>query len=140
MKYFCLRTWLRILWVLVLFGAIMAATNTAASAADLDGVWEQYIVPKSGWDLVYLCRIELRRSAQGYDATTLDVGPRTIPKQIRTFNHRFDGTTWTFDSDWQDKGIATFQLKRVNDDLFIGWSYLKGEPQSANLWLRRPAR
>ncbi len=133
--------WRQLMRGLLLFAAVAAGgQSTATSAGDLAGVWEQYVVPKSGWDLVYLARFELHRTPQGYDAATVDVAPGAFPPQIRTFNHRFDGTTWTFNSDWQVRGIATFQLKRVNADLFIGWSYLKGHRQNANLWLRRPAR
>ncbi len=126
-------------WLCV--AAAMACPSTAKSADRLDGVWEQYLLQKSGnWDDFCAAKFELQLTSQGYDATTLWVNPRTGLKWARTFNHRFDGRMWTFRSDWQNGRIAEFRLKRVNADVFIGWSYLRGQRLSRSVWLRRPQK
>ncbi len=127
--------------VLLCFAAAMACPSTAKSADGLDGIWEQYVLQKSGnWDDFCAAKFDVQRSPEGYDATTLWVNPRTGLKWAHTFSHRFDGRTWTFRSDWQNGRIAEFRLKRVSADVFIGWSYLHGQRLSRSVWLRRPQK
>lgn len=126
---------------LLCVAAAMACPSPAKSADGLDGVWEQYVLPKQGnWDDFCAAKFKLQLTPQGYSATTLMVAPRTGLRWVHAFDHRFDGRMWTFRSDWRDGRIAEFRLKRVNADVFIGWSYLGGRRLTRSVWLRRPQK
>jgi hypothetical protein len=51
-------------------------------------------------------------------------------------NVSFDGTTWKFDSDWGERGIGNFILVKTEDNIFEGFSYLNGQPQAVNKWMK----
>lgn len=100
----------------------------------LQGVWEQRV--ELHGQLVYMSRVQMELTPQGYRATTLETGP-ACGHPVRTSNHRFDGRIWTCDSDWEEEGTAHFTMERVSPDRFEGWATLDGKRYPyRNVWTR----
>jgi hypothetical protein len=100
------------------------------------GNWEQFVVVPHGKP-IYLLRWKVSRVENKYEIQTLDVSANSFLRDIRTFNHQYDGQTWTFDSDWHERGIAHFVLRPTSNAEncdWTGWSYLNGKPVSQQLW------
>jgi hypothetical protein len=62
--------------------------------------------------------------------------PKDSIKTNGLFNVKADGETWVFHSDWGDDKTAVFKLKRVNDDVDEGYSYLDNQKLNHNIWIR----
>lgn len=117
--------------VLTLSLALLAG---AQQMTGLQGVWEQRI--ELHGQLVFMSRVRMELTAQGYRATTLETGP-ACGHPVRTSNHRFDGHVWTCDSDWEEEGMAHFTMERISPDRFEGWASLNGQRYPyRNIWTR----
>ncbi len=94
------------------------------------GTWQQYVFDGDGAP-VYLATFRFDEKDSDFAVQALDIGPNTFPRDnFRTFGHTFDGKTWTFQSDWHEYGIATFQLRKGSaKGSFEGYAYLNGERQ-----------
>jgi hypothetical protein len=106
-------------------------------ACSIVGVWTQYYEHE-----------KTERSAHGTFRVALKDGKvqMTIEDQTKApedsintkglFNVKTDGATWEFHSDWGDDRTAVFKLKRVNDDVYEGYSYLDNQKVNHNIWIR----
>lgn len=123
------------LWALVVI--LAAAPPARAGGDDITGVWKQFVV-LNGKE-VWLLTCHITKVAGMYETNVLQMS-ETIKRSgadvTKTYNHRYNGTTWDFDSDWHQQGIAHFVLKKVASNRFQGWSYLKGRPYNRNIWVR----
>jgi len=102
---------------------------------DLEGVWTQYC--QVDGETVWLCKLRLEQTELGYQAETVDVAPEANPPDVITSEHRYDGTRWTFQSDWGARGMATFDLQRTGPDEFQGYATVGGEQEDLLFTFKR---
>jgi len=110
----------------------------AASAGDVIlGQWRQYVYdPGSGqWQL--LGSVLVGKNALGYTmAPGEQVESPGILNSISIFDVKFDGYTWTFNSNWGQGRVGNFALRRVSDTLFEGDSSYAGQFLQRNRWVK----
>lgn len=120
---------LSLLFLLVSVGSYQVGSRylTGTSSPETPaGTWQQYVIADG--KPVYLATFSFEKSGDDFDVAAVDVAPCTFPQSgFRTFGHKYDGATWTFNSDWHEYGIAQFQLEKVDTNRFEGYAYLDGE-------------
>lgn len=106
----------------------------------LVGVWAQHSQHHSGtgsWQLISEFRVSLndgRLEMKEHDISKL---PANAFRTQGLTDMTFDGTYWTFKSDWgKERGVAFFKLRRVDSDTFEGYATLDGKKQQREIWRR----
>jgi hypothetical protein len=51
------------------------------------------------------------------------------------FDVRFSDEDWAFKSDWGNRDVAQFHLRRAAPGVYLGWSYLREEKRNFNMWV-----
>ena len=107
-------------------GSSYLSSTTTAVRETPAGTWQQYVIADG--QPIYLGTYTFASTGDDYDLNAVDVAPCTFPQtDFHTFGHSYNGTTWTFNSDWHEYGIAQFQLQKVDANRFEGYAYLDGE-------------
>lgn len=89
------------------------------------GVWQQYV--ESEGRTFYLGTFSFTQEGDDYQVKILDISPYAYQHdKLSTFGHTFDGQKWSFCSDWQDHGIAVFDLERDEKGRFVGTASVDG--------------
>ena len=102
------------------------------------GVWTQYYESgRSGkWTQHGAFRVFMKDDKLQMASEDQTKAPEGAIKSRGLFNVGFNGETWTFDSDWGNGRIGSFKLRRVNDDVYEGYSYLNDQRRDHNIWVR----
>lgn len=120
---------LSLLFLLVSAGTYQLGTSylqTDNATESPAGTWQQYVIADG--QPVYLATFSFERAGNDYDISAVDVAPCTFPQSgFRTFGHQYDGSRWSFHSDWHEYGVAQFELEKVDHNRFEGYAYLDGE-------------
>lgn len=124
-----------LLFLLASFGAYQSSTAYFAPQAPVAagisettpaGTWQQYVMYDG--KPVYLGTFTFQPVNGDFEVKADDVAPVTLPQSdFHTFAHHYDGTRWTFHSDWHEYGVAWFELNKVGEGRFEGYAYLEGE-------------
>jgi hypothetical protein len=61
-------------------------------------------------------------------------GPNVITSK-GLFDVRFSDEDWAFKSDWGNKDVGQFRLRRAAPGIYLGWSYLREEKRNFNMWV-----
>lgn len=124
-------------FALMLAAALSVSGSAAAGPDDICGVWQQHVI-QNGKD-IYMLTVHVKRVGSSYETSILRMS-EFCKKQgldvMKCYNHRYNGQTWEFDSDWHRMGIAHFKMTKVTPTRFQGWSYLKGRPVNRNIWIK----
>ena len=93
----------------------------------LEGIWRQHINGSAAGDFV----VKIDRETGRYEMSLIQRNNSLGFTNTRGIsNIQYDGTTWSFDSDWGNR-IGKFVLKKVNNNTFEG--LVEG---SQNRWVR----
>lgn len=105
---------------------------------DIVGLWEQFIVYPDelfSLGLFEVTFVDGEYAMRIYDDS--DVPRERLVRSKGIFDISFDGTTWSFYSDWGRHGTGYFELKKVDNNTYEGYSYLNGKKRSQNRWVRK---
>jgi len=110
----------------------------------IEGYWDQYML--AGKDYIYggTFSVEVNNGIyimqyikkQNDDAIVTDTYFIVVRNSQGLYDISFRNGTWKFKSDWGSGDIGEFILTMVSKDRFEGWSYLRGERRSYNVWKR----
>jgi hypothetical protein len=102
----------------------------------LVGRWRQYDVDGLG-NTRYLSTVLVSKHDHDYIMAIAGVAADPDVGSSRgVFDVRYDGTTWTFNSDWGNGQIGMFILRDVAPDVFEGQVYLNGAVVGRSRWTR----
>lgn len=121
---------LSLLFLLVSAGSYSVGSSylssRVSSAESPAGTWQQYVIADG--HPIYLATFSFEPEGSDFGVRAVDVAPCTFPQSgFRTFGHEYDGSRWSFHSDWHEYGVAQFQLDKVDANRFEGYAYLDGE-------------
>jgi hypothetical protein len=100
--------------------AAPAAVPITPTPYPLEGVWKQFVLDPVEGD-VYVGTFVVGRSGGGYV-----ISPRTqiegerVEHSLGVFDVAYDGQTWTYNSNWGNGKISSFQFRRVSPTVFEG--------------------
>ena len=105
---------------------VLPLTPRQVPLAELEGTWRQYVDGRSLADFAVKINMETGQYEMSLiNRSALTTGTRGIT------NIQYDGSTWSFDSDWGYK-TAKFVLRKVDDRTFEGVV----EGNQRNKWVR----
>ena len=102
---------------------------------DLEGLWTQWC--DLDGERVWLSKVRMTAANGGYTASTEEVSDDAAPGEVVTTDHSYDGQKWTFKSDWQERGMATFDLHRTGPDEFQGYATVDGDQEDVLFIFKR---
>lgn len=131
-----------VLFALVFITILINLTSCLSGAEeaenDIVGLWEQFIVYPDelfSLGLFEVTVVDGDYAMRIYDDS--DVPRERLVRSKGIFDIAFDGTTWSFYSDWGRHGTGYFELKKVDNNTYEGYSYLNGKERSLNRWVRK---
>ncbi len=104
---------------------------------DLEGVWTLYGDEEK---TIWLCKVRMTAANGGYTASTVEVSEDLGPGEVVTTDHQYDGQKWTFKSDWNEEGKASFDLQRTGPDEFQGSATVDGDQEDLLFTFKREAK
>jgi hypothetical protein len=110
-----------------------------AASHPLVGTWTQfYEDPATGkWVKVGDAAVAHLDGKLQMTIVELAQTPATTIKPRGIFNVNADGEAWTFFSDLGEGRAAYFKLRRVDGDIYEGYSYFNSVPHNRNIWKRK---
>ncbi len=119
------------LWLLLL---IMLPGAAHAQAERTTGDWQQFVLDNDVWRVLGTYRVEKAGDQYRMAPVSQTKGPGVINSQGLS-DVQFSGEDWAFRSDWGNRGVAQFRLRRAAQGVYLGWSYLREERQNFNMWV-----
>ena len=126
----------RLHWsVLWLWLALIVLPCTAhAQTERVTGDWQQFVLDNDVWRLLGTYRVE--KAGDEYRMTPVSQSSEPgVTTSKGLFDVRFSDEDWAFKSDWGNKDVGQFRLRRAAPSVYLGWSYLREERRNFNMWV-----
>jgi hypothetical protein len=105
-----------------------------AQAERVTGEWQQFVLNNDVWQMLGTYRVEKAGDEYRMTPVNQSSGPNVITSK-GLFDVRFSDEDWAFKSDWGNKDVGQFRLRRAAPGIYLGWSYLREEKRNFNMWV-----
>jgi hypothetical protein len=125
------RPW-SVLWLWLALIVLPGAAH--AQAERVTGEWQQFVLNNDVWQMLGTYRVEKAGDEYRMTPVNQSSGPNVITSK-GLFDVRFSDEDWAFKSDWGNKDVGQFRLRRAAPGIYLGWSYLREEKRNFNMWV-----
>jgi hypothetical protein len=125
------RPW-SVLWLWLALIVLPGAAH--AQAERVTGEWQQFVLNNDVWQTLGTYRVEKAGDEYRMTPVNQSSGPNVITSK-GLFDVRFSDEDWAFKSDWGNKDVGQFRLRRAAPGIYLGWSYLREEKRNFNMWV-----
>ena len=105
---------------------------------NLIGEWQQlrFDPVSKGWVSGGVYQVFAKNNTLHMSTIETWTAPSNSTRSLEVSNVSFDGQHWSFESKWDIGVIATFRLKKIDENTFEGYSWVEGQQVEKNRWLR----
>jgi hypothetical protein len=121
-----------VLWLWLALIALPGAAH--AQTERVTGEWQQFVLNNDVWSMLGTYRVE--KAGNEYRMTPVSQSSAAnVITSKGLFDVRFSDEDWAFRSDWGNKDVGEFRLRRVAPGVYLGRSYLREEKRDFNMWV-----
>ena len=121
-----------VLWLWLALIVLPGAAH--AQAGRVTGDWQQFVLDNDAWRMLGTYRVEKVGEQYRMAPVSQTKGPGVVNSKGLS-DVQFSGEDWSFRSDWGNGDLAQFRLRRAEQGVYLGWSYLREEKRNFNMWV-----
>ena len=114
----------------------LAAESPVDPGVPIEGTWKQWVYDETGTAVELGAFVVTRRQGEYVISARRQNESERIMNTIGIFDVQYDGTLWTFNSNWGKGKVGNFRLQRQTDIVFEGEIIVPGEIPNRTKWVK----
>jgi hypothetical protein len=114
----------------------VAAESPVAPGIPIEGTWKQWVYDETGTPVEIGAFVVTRQRGEYVISARRQNESERIMNSLGIFDVQYDGSLWTFNSNWGKGEVGSFHLQRQADTVFEGEIRVAGQIPNRTKWVK----